>query len=706
MQQKDSTFKYVQFWNNQALDTHHDIIISVDYALYNYNDTPSCGFCIGLFESITDKPRGGGPAYSLAYTPNDIKVDCNIENNGGLEAAIYGIGFDPSGIFAKRTPYVSGVDYTVSNSICLRDGIKNDYKFLKQTENLQNFNISQQLISQNEKIEYKQARIIFSKCMSQLRVQVKNDDDKEFTQVLETEFPILPKKSIKIGLFYTSIDQHSRFLLKQFNVAGFPAREETNYDTPCFQDIETNYDNQSKRLAANKNWIASNRTNGFDIYKFDGKQFSLKQEIRSTKDIKILNYSDNLLFAKSNNSLIVYEFRGNKMVKQNTITIPTTADITSCAGYKDTLVVASSSSGENYFVYNYIRESEELSNIGKWEYYQTFNYSLSTGFGTNIEMSENYLISYSTNNFVISFKKDPDFGYQYHQTIVPPFSSAKGFGYSMSIQRDNEMIIGAPFGEKRYITGYNQGEAFHYVLSPFTKEWVLISDICQYFDTNTLSGAFGYSVKIKGNYAAVGCPFEPAFLDDYPLIEVPTQGKVYLFKKDDQGHFTNRTIYYPPTILGDEIRNYGKQVNIFGDNLAVSMPFLDSDQNDVIDIYNLTCPALSEPLLRPTPTSTPPNTPTPTQTNTPTNTRTPAITPTNTQTPTNTRTPAVTPTPTASMGATPNPTPTPTRTPAVTPTPTNTRTPTPTPTQFGLITFVDNDPMVRFGNGDGLFEFI
>jgi len=635
MQQKDSTFKYVQFWNNQALDTDHDIIISVDYALHNYNDTPSCGFCIALFESITDKPRGGGPAYSLAYTPNDIKVDCNIENSSGLEAAIYGIGFDPSGIFAKRTPYVSGVDYTVSNSICLRDGIKNDYKFLKQTENLQNFEIAQQLINPEEKIQYKQARIIFSKCMSYLRVQVKNDDEKEFTQVLETELPILPKKSIKIGLFYTSIDQHSRFLLKQFNVAGFPAREETNYDTPCFQEIETNYDNQFKRIAANENWIASNRTNGFNIYKFDGKQFSLKQEIRSTKDIKILNYSDNLLFAKSNESLIVYEFRGNKMVKQNTITLPTTADITSCAGYGDTLVVASSSS-ENYFVYNYIRESEDLSNIGKWEYYQTFNYPLSTGFGTNIEMSDNYLVSYSTNDFVISFKKDPDFGYQYHQTLLPPFSSAKGFGYSMSIQRDNEMIIGAPFGEKRYITGYNQGEAFHYVLSPFTKEWILISDISQYFNMDTLSGAFGYSVKIKGNYAAVGCPFELAYLSDYPWIEVQAQGKVYLFKKDEQGYFTNRTIYYPPSFEGDVVRNYGRQVNIFGNNLAVLMPYLSSDQNDAIDIYNLGCPALSAPMLRPTPTPTPSITPSATPASTPP--VTPSVTPTYTPTPTPTPT--------------------------------------------------------------------
>ena len=631
MQQNDSTFKYVQLWNNQALDTHHDIIVSVDYALYNYNDTPSCGFCIALFESITDKPRGGGPAYSLAYTPNDISLDCNIQNSGGLEAAIYGIGFDPSGIFAKRTPYVSGVDYTVSNSICLRDGIKNDYKFLKQTEDLQNFNIAQQLVTPNETIQYKQVRVVFSKCMSYLRVQVKNDNEKDFTQVLETELPILPKKSVKIGLFYTSIDQHSRFNLKQFNVAGFPAAVETNYDTPCFQEIETNYDQQGKRIAANENWIASNRKDGFDIYKFDGKEFSLKQKIRSTKDIKILNYTKNLLFAKSNNNLIVYEFKGNKMVKNSTISIPTTGDITSCAGYGDTLVVASSSS-EKYFVYNFIRESSDLTKIGNWEYYQTFNYPLSTGFGTNIEMSENYLVSYSTNDFVVSFKKDKDFGYQYHQTITPPFSSAKGFGYSMSIQNDNELLIGSPFGDKRYISGYNEGEVFHYVYSPYTKQWTLVSEISQYFNMDTLSGTFGYSVKIDGNYAAVGCPFELAYLSDYPWIEVQAQGKVYLLKKDDQGYFTNRTIYYPPSISGDSVRNYGKEVNIFGNNLAVLMPYLDSDENDVIDIYNIGCPPLSAPMLRPTPTPTPSITPSVTPFGTP------AVTPTNTSTPTPTPT--------------------------------------------------------------------
>jgi hypothetical protein len=89
----------------------------------------------------------------------------------------------------------------------------------------------------------------------------------------------------------------------------------------------------------------------------------------------------------------------------------------------------------------------------------------------------------------------------------------------------------------------------------------------------------------------------------------------------------------------------------------------------------------------PTPTQTPTPTPTPTNTETPTQTPTPTNTPTNTQTPTSTQIYTPTPTPTNTS------------------TPTNTPSITPTPTFVGLITFVNSDPMVRFGNGDGLFKF-
>ena len=148
MQQSESTTKYVLSWNDQALDTYHDIIISLDYAMYNYNDTPTCGFCIALFESLNEKPRSGGPFYSLGYTTSDLNDICNPEGYNGLESALYGIGFDVNGIFAKKTNRVDGSLATVKNSICLRNGIKKDYSFIKQSENLlysQNLSLAQQL---------------------------------------------------------------------------------------------------------------------------------------------------------------------------------------------------------------------------------------------------------------------------------------------------------------------------------------------------------------------------------------------------------------------------------------------------------------------------------------------------------------------------------------------------------------------------------
>jgi hypothetical protein len=66
------------------------------------------------------------------------------------------------------------------------------------------------------------------------------------------------------------------------------------------------------------------------------------------------------------------------------------------------------------------------------------------------------------------------------------------------------------------------------------------------------------------------------------------------------------------------------------------MPYLSSDQNDAIDIYNLGCPALSAPMLRPTPTPTPSITPSATPASTPP--VTPSVTPTYTPTPTPTPT--------------------------------------------------------------------
>ena len=109
----------------------------------------------------------------------------------------------------------------------------------------------------------------------------------------------------------------------------------------------------------------------------------------------------------------------------------------------------------------------------------------------------------------------------------------------------------------------------------------------------------------------------------------------------------------------DAERNYGTQINIFGDILAVGIPFSENVESDIIELNNLYCPALSAPLLKPTPTAT----------------------------------------------STPTPTPTPTVTPTLTPPPTLTPTTTPTPTTKGIVTFEVLDQIVKFDSNDSLFPF-
>jgi hypothetical protein len=594
MQQRDSTFKFVQMWNDQPLNTHHDIIVSADYAFYNYNDTPTCGFCLAFFETLTEKPRGGGPAYSLAYLPSEINTECSEEGYFGLEAALYAVAFDANGIFAKKTNIYDGVEYTVSNSICVRKGIRDNYSFIKQSPNLQysnNFKISQQLTSLNEEILYKQVRVVFSKCMSSLEVQVKNENEREFkTALWINDLPIMERRSIKAALFYTSLDQDSRFLLRQFNVAGYPERIEERYLSTCFQELSTKGNLFGNKLPAYKTWITPNNFKFFHNYKFDGNSYRLSKTQRTTTFYKILNSYKNYLFVKSQNDLIVFQNKGNNFVKQNIISLNflTNDDITSCACYENTLVISSSSNGEKYYVFDYITQSENILEIGTWKFIQSFNFPLSTGFGINVEMTKDHLLSFSKNNYVIDFYRDPEKGYLYNQIILPPNDEVRGFGESMSAY-ENELLIGAPMGNKSRIKDSGQGEVFHYFLSPRLKKWILISELGQLFNINSPAGNFGYSVKLNKDRAIVGCPGEAFYIDSRPDVELPNYGRAYIFKKNEYGYFAEKTTVYP---LSTDLRSYkffGSQVNITQNTAIVGMPYTLDRNDGRINIFNLDC---------------------------------------------------------------------------------------------------------------------
>ena len=603
MQQSESTTKYVLSWNDQALDTYHDIIISLDYAMYNYNDTPTCGFCIALFESLNEKPRSGGPFYSLGYTPSDLNDICNPEGYNGLESALYGIGFDVNGIFAKKTNRVDGSLATVKNSICLRNGIKKDYSFIKQSENLlysQNLSLAQQLTSINQKINYNQIRIIFKDALTKVEIEAKKEEDTEFKIIFQESFSLMEQTSVKVGLFFTSLDQNTKFKVKSFNVAGFPSKyEKTKLFSSCTQTISTNKNLIGDKLPAYNEWIAANNEKGFKLYKSDSDSYSFKQNLISTNDFKILNYTDRYLFAKSNKDIIVYEYRGNSFIKQNKITLPNEDDIMCCAGHNDTLVIGTTSNNENFYVYKYDPNAFDIQNIGNWYLYQTFSNNVTgQGYGKVVEINENYIFTPSSKDQVISYKKDPNFGYLLHQTISKPNSAAISFGKTLSVY-ENDLLIGAPYAQKTSFPNFGNGEVYHYYLSEKTKEWTLIMEMGDFFKINTPAGNFGNSLKINKNTAIIGAPSESYYLSG--SSEEPNVGRAYVFRKTPYGYFTQTGTLAPLSAQAKSYTFFGSQVNTYQNLAIVGIPYtLDKAQGE-IGIFNLDCIFGTPPLHLPIP---------------------------------------------------------------------------------------------------------
>lgn len=702
MQQSESTTKYVLSWNDQALDTYHDIIISLDYAMYNYNDTPTCGFCVALFESLNDKPRGGGGFYSLGYTPNDINDVCNPEGYGGLESALYGIGFDVNGVFAKKTNRVDGVSATVENSICLRNGIRNDYSFIKQSENLlysHNFSIAQQFssklpgtttysvsgfdvtfsgsgydplsaisilidsmpqsslypefvydsaletygisaisiskeifdfisptrtvnissiqtlplsakaiakgntqIAPFQKVEYKQLRIVFKNALTKLEVEAK-ENNSDFKVIFDHDLPLLEQTSVKVGLFFTSLDQNTKFELKSFNVAGFPSRyEKTKLFSSCTQTISTNKNLIGDKLPAYNEWIAANNEKGFKLYRSNSDSYIFKQNIFSSNNFKILNYTENYIFAKTNNKITVYEYKGNSFIKQNTIALPSEDDIMCCAGYKNTLVIGTTSNRENFYVYKYDPNVFDFENIGNWYLYQTFNNGVTgEGYGKVVEISDGYIFTPSSKDTVVSYKEDPDFGYIFHQTISKPNSGAVSFGKALSVD-GKDLLIGAPYAQKTSFPNFGNGEVYHYYLSEETKLWTLIMEMGDFFKINSPAGNFGNSIKINKNTAIIGAPSESYYLSGFS--EEPNVGRAYVFRKTEYGYFTQTSTLAP---LSSQVKPnnsynfFGTQVNTFQNLAIVGIPYtLDLGKGEIA-IFNLDCVFGTPPLHLPIP---------------------------------------------------------------------------------------------------------
>jgi len=157
------TKKNIALYNNQALDSYADTIISFEYSRYNPLQDPTGGFAVVFFNNIIDMPRDGGPGQSLGYTSSSITSDtCRLDGYRGLQGAILGIGFDSSGKFALETDTVNGIALSALKpepTIAVRDNIRNNYsllynladnKTIQDIPGLSNFTIDAQIPQDEE----------------------------------------------------------------------------------------------------------------------------------------------------------------------------------------------------------------------------------------------------------------------------------------------------------------------------------------------------------------------------------------------------------------------------------------------------------------------------------------------------------------------------------------------------------------------------
>jgi hypothetical protein len=233
--------KNIAFFNRQALDTYHEIVVSFDYARYNYNDVPTGGFGIVFFDAAFNKPREGGPGLALGYLPSSEKQYCKQEGYAGLNGAKLGIGFDLNGVFGLRGANYDGTNTPTPNSVSIRLGTEDNFKYVATSKNFLNtpFKIKVgESLNPGDQIYYNSVRVIITNGFTKVTVQIKDKKSKNFYTVLETNIPIKRRTAVRVALTSTVEDDTTQFDIKNFNVAGFPGEPAP----PLFEDCIQTFD--------------------------------------------------------------------------------------------------------------------------------------------------------------------------------------------------------------------------------------------------------------------------------------------------------------------------------------------------------------------------------------------------------------------------------------------------------------------------------
>lgn len=605
-------------WNKDILDTYHDIVVSFDYARYSTIDVPGGGFCIVFFDSDVDIPQIGGPGQSLGYTPSTQSDYCYLKGYNGFKNGFLGIGFDSNGAFGLKTSLVDGLSSGVTNSCTIRGAEPENYKYICSSKNLtfiyrnKNFLISER-VSSEDLVTYKTIKVVISKAFTDIEVLVKYEEEKEFVSILRQKIPLKKRTGVKVGITTTMIENDSKFYIKNFNVAGFPGFVSEPELRDCAY-IEKGQDEiPGNTIVSSDKFVAIPVDGNINVYELRGGEFKIKQILSDDAPIKLLGGNDKFLLTSKEKSTEVGVFykANDQFLLTTTVDLlqsdeilpmelqdnpPTCADTDS-----KTLVIGNN---KNVFIYEFIAGGG--SGFGGFNYYQTLTLNPSGDIGYQVQVDgEKLLTSGGTprlggryNSFVsyyeyngVTWSVDPV------QTFTSPVTGNlfDEFGYSISMI-GNEVIIGSPNEFRKNKQTVGQGETYHYVYTKAKnkpgKEWRPAMGLGSFYNIDSPGGNFGSCVSFLGNNLIISAPYENFhYPPDLILENIPNCGRIYIFRKNRGGTFSQAAIIAPDNERAKPNMYFGKLVGLLGKSIGVaSVPYKNKLlYNAEIDVYKIGC---------------------------------------------------------------------------------------------------------------------
>jgi len=597
-------------WNKDILDTYHDVIVSFDYARYSFNEQPRGGFCVVFFESNEEVPSLGGPGYSLGYTPSNQTDYCYIKGYNGFIGGLLGIGFDLNGEFGLSNELVDGLQKPISNSCTIRGRFDEDYKHIATSNNLfygnKSFLVAEQIANESQ-IKFKTVRVIVSKAFTNVEVQMKNSEDRVYTTILTAKIPQKFRTGVKVGVTNTSFNTFTNFDIKNFNVAGFPGAVLEPELSDCANVLNLNTKMQGHCMVSSTDFVAVPVDGGVTVYEVRGGKLSPKQIIEESDPVYLLGGNDKFLFLNPYNTdeVAVYYKASNFFIKTQTLALSSDindipvgliGDSPFCAATDNRNLAIGNK--KNVYIYQFFTGS---SAFGTFSFIQSITDNISGNIGYAVQLDTGKLLTSGGtprldgryNSFVSFYTfNGVDWNDQPAQTFVSPNSANlyNEFGYSISMQ-GNEAIIGSPNEERRGKTTLGHGEAYHYVYLRSRRQWRPAMGIGNIYSIDTPGGNFGTSISFLGNNLIISAPYENyLFPPDLIFENKPNTGRVYIFRKNRGGTFSQSAAIAPDFERAQANMLFGRYVGLLGSRTAVvGVPYKNPLISSELDSYKVGC---------------------------------------------------------------------------------------------------------------------